>query len=73
MTIENSEEFMVEEFYATKVVVGEAKITWESFNFAQRQVHMNQIQRNNVIIHDSFLNLGQIKTFDYYSTIVTEI
>jgi hypothetical protein len=69
--IQNSEEFVVNEFDAKEVIVGETLMTWNAFSYVQRQRFTNQVQRNKVIAHDSFLNFGQSQSFKFYSTIAT--
>ena len=72
MTLQNSETFMADEFDSGNVISGETKLNLKSFSYKQRQIYINEVQRNNAITHDSFLNLGQSQTFDYYSTVTVD-
>jgi hypothetical protein len=59
VTIENSEKFIAEEYDPAKLIAGESFLTWRQFSNTHRQRFNKEIQRNKVITHDSFLNLGQ--------------
>ena len=72
MTIQNSNEFDMDEYDPKNAITGESIMKWQTLSYSQRLLYDNEIQRNNLITHDSFLNLGQSLSFDYFSIFATE-
>ena len=59
VTIKNSETFNMTEYKDdSNVIIKESEIKWRQYSFSNRVAYSEELQRNNLITHDSFLNLG---------------
>ena len=74
VTIQNSDTFNLTEYNDdSKVIIKESEIIWRQYSFTNWVSYLQEIQRNNLVTHDSFLNLGQSQSYDYLTIVTGEM